>query len=46
MIKEEYRKIKERKTVEGLLAWCRVAVDGKVKDQLKKEETKLKWRQK
>ena len=41
MIKEEYRKIKERKIVGGLLAQYRVAVDGKVKDRLKKEETEL-----
>ena len=41
MIKEEYRKIKERKIVGDLLAQCRVAMDGKVKNRLKKEETEL-----
>ena len=46
MIKEEYRKIKDRKTVGGLLAQCRVVVDSKVKNRLKKAETELNWRQK
>ena len=41
MIKEEYRKIKKRKIVGDLLTQCRVTMDSKLKDRLRKKKLNL-----